>query len=74
MPVLKPGATVLARQISTGKIRIAVLEGRNGCRPHEWYAHFQDKCGKSHLMIVVPEALHAVQTECGFQSILPGIE
>lgn len=71
--LLQPGMTVLARSLSMRREIQAVLEGRNGCRPHEWLARWQDRRGE-HVAIVCPENLLAVQTENGFQRVMPGVE
>lgn len=65
---LRPGMTVLARN------REAVLDGRNGCRPAEWFASWKDDRGKRHLMVIFPGELQAVKTTEGFQHLLPGME
>lgn len=71
--LLRPGMTVLARSIARGKTVEAVLEGRNGCRREEWIARWRDKRGE-HLTIIYPDCLLAVQTENGFQHVMPGAE
>lgn len=68
MSLLFPGKTVMARG------RVAVLEGRNGCRPAEWFASWKDDRGKRHLMVIFPGELQAVKTAEGFQQLLPGVE
>ncbi len=71
--LLKPGMTVLARSLSHRREIEAVLEGRNGCRREEWIARWRDKRGE-HLTIIYPDCLLAVQTENGFQRVMPGAE
>ncbi len=65
--------TVLARSLSMRREIQAVLEGRNGCRPEQWLARWKDHRGE-HVAIVCPENLLAVQTENGFQRVMPGVE
>lgn len=71
--LLKPGMTVLARSLSMRREIQAVLEGRNGCRPEQWLARWKDRRGE-HLAIIDPGNLLAVQTEKGFQRVIPGTE
>lgn len=71
--LLKPGMTVLARSLSHRREIEAVLEGRNGCRPEQWLARWKDRRGE-HLAIICPDNLLAVQTENGFQRVMPGAE
>lgn len=71
--LLKPGMTVLARSLSHRREIQAVLEGRNGCRPEQWLARWKDQRGE-HLAIICPDNLLAVQTEHGFQRVMPGVE
>ena len=71
--LLKPGMTVLARSLSMRREVQAVLEGRNGCRPEQWLARWKDRRGE-HLAIIDPGNLLAVQTEKGFQRVIPGTE
>lgn len=71
--LLQPGMTVLARSLSMRREIQAVLEGRNGCRPEQWLARWKDHRGE-HVAIVCPENLLAVQTENGFQRVMPGVE
>ena len=71
--LLQPGMTVLARSLSMRREIQAVLEGRNGCRPEQWLARWKDHRGE-HVAIVCPENLLAVQTENGFQRVMPVVE
>lgn len=50
-----------------------MLEGRNGCRPEQWLARWKDRRGE-HLAIIDPGNLLAVQTENGYQRVMPGAE
>ena len=68
MSLLFPGKTVIARG------RVAMLAGRNGCRPAEWFAHWRDARGKKHLMVIFPGELEAVKTDGGFQRLMSECE
>lgn len=69
MPILYPGQTVIAKHLASGKIRECVLDGRNGCCRTTWLAHYTDDRECDHVMLVYPDTIVGIKTECGVQKI-----